>query len=106
VGDQLTAAIVSYYQLVPGNLNLAWDRMTADYQQNHAGGMSGYRRFWQPVAHVTVSNVTANPPDTVQATITYAYQDGHVVTERTRFGLVRQDGTWKIASSSVLTHQG
>jgi hypothetical protein len=104
--DQLTAAIVSYYQLVPGNLTLAWNRMTADYQQNHAGGMNGYRRFWQPVAHVTVSNVTANPPDTVQATISYAYQDGHVVTERTRFGLVRQDGTWKIASSVVLSHQG
>jgi serine/threonine protein kinase len=106
VSDQLTTAIVSYYQLMPGNLTLAWNRMTADYQQNHAGGPNGYRRFWQPVAHVTVSNVTASPPDTVQATISYTYQDGHVVTERTRFGLVRQDGTWKIASSSVLSHQG
>jgi serine/threonine protein kinase len=106
VSDQLTAAIVNYYQLMPGNLTLAWNRMTADYQQNHAGGLSGYRRFWQPVARVTVSNVTASPPDTVQATISYAYQDGHVVTERTRFGLVRQDGTWKIASSAVLSHQG
>jgi prepilin-type processing-associated H-X9-DG protein len=80
--------------------------MTPDYQQNHAGGMNGYRRFWQPVARVTVSDVTANPPDAVLATINYVYQDGHVVTERTRFGLVQQGGIWKIASSAVLSHQG
>ncbi len=105
-GDQLTNTIVSYYQLVPGDLAAAWTRMTPDYQQNHAGGMSGYRRFWLPVARVTVSDVTANPPDAVQATINYVYQDGHVVTERTRFGLVQLNGSWKIASSSVLSHQG
>jgi hypothetical protein len=106
LGDQLTNAIVSYYQLVPGDLTQAWTRMTPDYQQNHAGGLSGYRSFWQPVGHVTVSNVTATPPDTVVATINYVYRDGHVVTERTRFGLVQQGGIWKIASSSVLSHQG
>ncbi|HEY3610017.1 MAG TPA: protein kinase [Pseudonocardiaceae bacterium] len=105
-GDQLTNTIVSYYELVPGDLAEAWTRMTPDYQQNHAGGMTGYRRFWQPVARVTVSGVIANPPDAVQATINYVYQDGHVVTERTRFGLVQQNGSWKIASSAVLSHQG
>jgi hypothetical protein len=49
--------------------------------------------------------VTASPPGTVEATITYDYSDGHVVTERTQFGLVMQDGQWKIASSSVLSHE-
>jgi serine/threonine protein kinase len=104
--EQLVNAIVSYYQLVPGDLAQAWTRMTPDYQQNHAGGPTGYRRFWQPVARVSVSDVTASPPNTVDATIHYVYADGHVVTERTRFGLVQQGGTWRIASSSVLNHQG
>ncbi|HYS36693.1 MAG TPA: serine/threonine-protein kinase [Pseudonocardiaceae bacterium] len=105
-GDQLVNAIVSYYQLVPGDLTQAWTRLTPDYQRNHAGGLTGYQRFWQPVSRVSASDVTVGPPGTVDATIRYAYADGHVVTERTRFGLVQQGGTWQIASSSVLSHQG
>ena len=103
---QLTDAIIGYYQLVPGNLASAWSHMTADYQQHHAGGMSGYQRFWQPVARVSLSNVTATTPSTVTATIDYFYRSGNVVVERTQFGLVRQDGMWKIASSTVLSHSG
>jgi hypothetical protein len=106
VPTQLTAAIVDYYQLVPGNLDVAWNRMTADYQQNHAGGMSGYQRFWQSIARVTVTDVTPSPPHTVTATVNYYYRSGNVAVESTRFGLVREDGMWKIASSSVLSHRG
>jgi len=25
---------------------MAWTWMTADYQQNHAGGPNGYKSFW------------------------------------------------------------
>jgi len=106
VPGQLTAAIVGYYQLVPGNLSVAWNHMTADYQQNHAGGMSGYQRFWQPIARVTVTGVKASLPDAVTATVNYYYRSGNVVIESTRFGLVQQGGMWKIASSSVLSHRG
>ncbi len=103
---QLTDAIIGYYQLVPDNLSSAWNHMTADYQQHHAGGMSGYQRFWQPVARVSLSDVTATTPSTVTATIDYFYRSGNVVVERTRFGLVQQGGIWKIASSTVLSHSG
>ena len=106
LSGQLSAAIVGYYQLVPGNLSVAWNRMTADYQRDHAGGMSGYQRFWQPIARVSLTGVTSSPPHTVTATVNYYYRSGNVVVESTRFGLVLEDGVWKIASSSVLSHRG
>jgi hypothetical protein len=98
---QLRAAIVDYYALMPGNLSEGWNRMTADYQTNHAGGFSGYQSFWNPIDRVALLNVTATPPASVDATIDYFYRDGHVVEEQTSFGMVLQDGQWKIASSTV-----
>jgi hypothetical protein len=77
--------------------------MTADYQANHAGGWSGYQRFWSPIARVSVSRVIGLPPGRAQATIVYYYKSGRVDTERTRFGLVKQDGQLKISSSTVLS---
>jgi hypothetical protein len=106
VTDQLTSTIIDYYRLVPGDLDSAWTWMTADYQQNHAGGTSGYHAFWANIDKVSLADVTARPPGTVTATITYDYKDGHVDVERTSFGLVQQDGRWKIASSEVLSHHG
>jgi hypothetical protein len=76
--------------------------MTADYQQNHAGGRNGYQSFWSKVQRVSVSDVVAQPPSTVVATIDYFYKDGSTAEERTSFGLVFQQGQWKIASSAVL----
>ena len=101
--SQLAATIEDYYRLVPGNLNAAWNWLTPDYQRNHAGGRSGYQAFWSAVDSVTVTDLTARPPDTVTATISYHYPD-HTDVERTSFGLVRQAGRWKIASSTVLSH--
>jgi serine/threonine protein kinase len=101
--SQMTAMIAHYYQLVPGDLDQAWNYMTADYQQNHAGGPSGYRQFWGTVQSVSVSNIDAQPPSTVVATIDYTYKNGQRVQERTSFGLVYSGGMWKIASSSVLS---
>lgn len=105
LADQLVSTIVDYYKLMPGNLDQGWTWMTADYQQNHAGGRSGYQSFWSQIRRVTASNVTASPPSTVDATIDYYYTNGTTVEERTEFGLVFQQGRWKIASSSVLSHQ-
>jgi hypothetical protein len=97
-------AIVSYYKLVPNDLNDAWNRMTANYQQNHAGGRSGYESFWRPINRVTLADVVTQGADGVVGTISYYYDDGHVDVERTSFGLVQESGIWKIASSSVLSH--
>ncbi|HZU56240.1 MAG TPA: serine/threonine-protein kinase [Actinocrinis sp.] len=102
--DQLTSTIIAYYHLVPGNLSQAWPWMTPDYQQNHAGGWSGYQSFWSKIQRVTVSDVTATLPSTVTATIDYYYKDGSFAKERTQFGLLFDQGRgrWLIASSSVL----
>ncbi|HVV22364.1 MAG TPA: serine/threonine-protein kinase [Pseudonocardiaceae bacterium] len=98
--------ITAYYKLVPGNLQAAWPWMTAGYQNNHAGGWSGYTKFWGAVASVQASDVVAQGSTSVVATIRYTEKAGNVIVERTEFGLVRQDGQLKIASSSVLSHSG
>jgi hypothetical protein len=91
--------------LVPGNLPAAWDRLTAIYQQSHAGGFTGYQNFWNAVQQVTVFDVSATPGDRVDATIDYFFKDGRVVEEKTSYGLVAEDGLWKIDSSTVSSSQ-
>jgi hypothetical protein len=99
-----TQFIISYYKLMPGDTADGWGHMTANYQQNHAGGRSGYESFWGQIASVALSDVVAQGSSGVVATITYHYKNGQTIIERTSFGLVQQSGSWKIASSSVLTH--
>jgi eukaryotic-like serine/threonine-protein kinase len=100
---QLRQAITSYYALMPGNTDAAWPRMTASYQTNHAGGRQAYERFWDAIDKITVSDVSGTPPSSAQATITYYFNDGRVVRERTGYGLVDEGGRLKINSSSVLS---
>ncbi|GDY33180.1 serine/threonine-protein kinase [Gandjariella thermophila] len=101
IADQLRNAITSYYAMMPGNLAEGWNWMTADYQANHAGGFSGYQRFWSAIDRVTLLAVSATPPSTVDATIDYFYRDGHVVEEQTHFVMVQEGDRWKIAGSTV-----
>jgi eukaryotic-like serine/threonine-protein kinase len=100
---ELRKAITSYYALMPGNTDQAWPRMTASYQANHAGGRQAYERFWDAIGRVVVSDVSGSPPGSAQATLTYYFKDGRVVTERTAYGLVNDGGDLKINSSSVLS---
>lgn len=99
--EQLQAAVSDYYALMPGNLEAGWTRLTADYQRGHAKGLSGYQAFWNAIQRVEISNVSATPPTRAAATITYFYRDGRVIEEQTNFGLVAEDGLWKIGSSTV-----
>ncbi|MGH4000066.1 MAG: protein kinase domain-containing protein [Pseudonocardiaceae bacterium] len=103
--EQLQQAITDYYALMPDNLPVAWERLTADYQQNHAGGFTGYQDFWNPVQRVTVSDVSVQQGSAVDATIGYFFKDGRAIEERTSFGLIAEDGVWKIDSSSVRSSQ-
>ena len=103
---QLATTIIDYYKMMPGGVDQGWNWMTADYQTNHAGGRSGYTSFWAQIQKVSVSNVTAQLPSSVVATVDYTYKNGSFVEERTSFGLVFQQNQWKIASSSVLSHSG
>jgi hypothetical protein len=93
----------TYYALLPGNTDAAWQRLTGSYQSGHAGGRSGYDSFWGQMRRVSVSRVSGSPPGSVQALVTYHYKDGRVVDEVTDFGLVRQNGILKINSSSVVS---
>ena len=98
---QLAAAIRSYYALMPAGTDQAWPRMTAWYQANHAGGRSAYERFWGQFSRVTVSNVSGQPPNRAEATLTYYFKSGRVDTERTVFRLVTEDGQLKISRTTV-----
>jgi eukaryotic-like serine/threonine-protein kinase len=100
---QLGQAITSYYALMPRNIDAAWPRMTASYQTNHAGGRQAYQRFWDAINEITVSDVRGIPPSSAQATITYYFDDGRVVRERTGYGLVNDGGRLKINSTTVLS---
>jgi len=103
--EQLQSAITDYYALMPENLPAAWVRLTANYQQNHAGGFTGYQTFWNAVQRVTVFDVSAKQGGAVDATIQYFLKDGKVVEERTSYGLVTEDGMWKIDRSTVSSSQ-
>jgi hypothetical protein len=89
---------------MPRGTDQGWPRMTANYQTNHAGGRSGYERFWSPIARVSARDVVGRPPGRAEATIVYYYKNGQVITERTGFGLVEAGGQLKISSSTVLSH--
>ena len=99
---QLTSTIINYYRIMPGDLTDGWTWMTPSYQQNHAGGWSGYTSFWSKVQRVTATDVTATLPSTVTATIDYYFKDGTHARERTQFGMVFQQNRWLIDTSSVL----
>jgi hypothetical protein len=98
----LAQAVTSYYALMPSNVNAGWSRLTSAYQNGHAGGFTGYQRFWGAIQAVSASSVVGQPPDSALATITYHYKDGRTVVERTRFRFVRDGGQWLIAESSTL----
>lgn len=95
--------LVSYYAIMPGDLDAAWPMMTADYQMNHVGGRDAYDAFWGDVASVAIADVTATGPDSAQATLTYTFSDGRVVQEVTAYRLVDEGGVLKIAETTVLS---
>lgn len=95
--------IVSYYSVMPDDLDAAWPMMTADYQVNHVGGRDAYDAFWADVESVAIADVTATGPDSAQATLTYTFTDGRVVEEVTAYRLVDEGGALKIAETTVLS---
>jgi eukaryotic-like serine/threonine-protein kinase len=100
---QLRRAITSYYALMPRNTDAAWPRMTTWYQTNHAGGRQAYQRFWDAIDRVSVTDVSGIPPNSARATITYYFEDGRVVRERTAYALVNEGGRLKISRTTVLS---
>jgi eukaryotic-like serine/threonine-protein kinase len=93
-------AVQNYYSLLPDDTDAAWKLLTPSFQQGRAGGRQSYDDYWSQMRTVTAGNATASGPSTVEATITYTYKSGKVVSEQTSFGLVQQGHTWKINSQS------
>jgi hypothetical protein len=101
--QRVVDTVTGYYAMLPGDLDSAWPMMTADYQENHAGGRSAYESFWAAIAEVEIADVTAPAADRAQATLTYYFRDGRVVQEVTVYQLVDEGGDLKIAASDVLS---
>jgi serine/threonine protein kinase len=99
---RLAAAITDYYAVMPRDTDQGWSRLTANFQNGIAQNRDYYESFWDGIERVTAEDVTASPPGTAEATITYFFKDGRVSTERTVYSLVEQDGTIKIDNSSVV----
>ncbi|GAB2676422.1 serine/threonine-protein kinase [Saccharopolyspora gloriosae] len=97
------AVVSEYYAAMPGNLPAAWEQLTPDYQTNHAGGYEAFSEFWAPVQSVQASNVSTEGANSALATITYDFDDGRTVEEKTRYTLVRDGESWKIAATTVLS---
>ena len=98
--QQLADAVSEYFQLVPNNLDAAWNRLTPNFQNTRAGGRGNFDRYWNTVESVDVLNVSGLPPNGAVATLLYHYKDGRDVTDRTTFTLVRQGGVLKIDTES------
>jgi serine/threonine protein kinase len=99
---ELAAAISSYYALMPDNTDAAWPKLTSSYQRNTTGGKKAYENYWGQISKVSATDVSGNPPDGAQATITYTYKGGKVVKEKTSFRLVEDGGVLKINSTRIL----
>jgi len=99
--EELVQAVSDYYSLLPGNVDAAWDRLTPDFQKSRQVRDRGtFDRFWGRFSAVTVTDVEADPPNRVQARITYI-EEGVRKPERRSFELVEQDGVLKIDGSRI-----
>ncbi len=105
-GGQLAAALTDYYAGLPGGTDDGWAHLTANFRATTAQNRAYYQRFWDRVESVSVGNATGTAPGTVEATITYRFNDGRPTSvEDTRYQLVRSDGILKIDSSTVISSQ-
>jgi serine/threonine protein kinase len=98
--EELARAVRDYFNLVPGNLDAGWVRLTSHFQRTRAQGRQSYEDYWNSVAWVDVRAARGDPPHTATATLVYHYKDGEVVTQQTQFRFVRQDGLLKIGAES------
>jgi len=100
--SELSSALTGYYDLLPNDTAAGWDLLTANFQNGIAHDRDYYQNYWDGVESVSISQVDAQPPNTVVATISYRFTTGKTSVERTQYDLVRQDGVLKINNSSVI----
>ncbi|WP_424186090.1 serine/threonine-protein kinase [Actinokineospora sp. G85] len=96
------SAVSAYYAAMPGGTEQNWNRLTASYQSSTSKTFESYQRFWAGFSSVSASDIVSSGAGQVDATITYVRTNGSRSTERTRFGMVSENGVWKINSSSII----
>jgi hypothetical protein len=87
---------------MPGNPDAGWARLTPRFQTSPAGGLAGYRRYWNSVSSVSAS-AASGQGSAVTVTVSYVFKDGRHVREQHRYQLVNQGGRWLIDRVSVLS---
>ena len=96
-------ALQDYYALLPDHTDEGYARLTDRYRSTTAGSQDTYEAFWDDIERVTIRDSTATSGGRVEATLTYTFDDGRVVEERTAYRLVEQDNILRIDSSTVLS---
>jgi hypothetical protein len=91
-----SAALRSYYGLLPGNRDAAWSRLTSHFQSTRAGPRSYFNSFWGGVSSVSVSNINPNGSREATATVTLHFDNGTTEVDRSKFWFVRSGGILKI----------
>ena len=98
---ELAAAVTEYYALVPANTDEGWARLTPRFQTGIAQDRGYCESFWGGIDRVLVGDVSGDPPNHAEATITYYFADGRVSVERTTYQLVQDGATLKIDNSEA-----
>jgi protein subunit release factor A len=98
----LVRALQDYYALLPDDTESGYARLTDRYRRTTAGSQDAYQAFWDKIKRVSIRNPSATSGGRVEATITYTFDDGRVVEERTAYRLVEQEDALRIDSSTVL----
>ncbi|GHE91047.1 hypothetical protein GCM10017786_24220 [Amycolatopsis deserti] len=99
----ITAAVSEYYALLPARPDNAWARLGPRMQ---AQGQDAYRTYWSRVTGLTVTTPPAVvDANTVSVTIALTFEDGRVVTETHRLGLIPAAPSPLIDSDAVLSSE-
>jgi eukaryotic-like serine/threonine-protein kinase len=90
----------SYFQLVPDDLDTAWQQLSPRMQQEV--GRDSFNGFWGQVADADATSVQAGD-GLVDAAVTYTYESGKVVRQQNQYALVRAEGGYLIDEETVVT---
>jgi hypothetical protein len=91
-----SAALRTYYGLLPGNRDAAWDRLTSHFKDTTAGPRSYFDSFWGGVSSVSVSNIGPDGSREATATVTLHFTNGSTEVDRSKFWFVESGGILKI----------
>ncbi|TWF79047.1 serine/threonine protein kinase [Pseudonocardia hierapolitana] len=96
------AFVQSYYGLLPGDTDSAWQLLGSEAQRQ-SNGRGGYDRFWSEMASVNLQNVRRTSDSTVEGTVVFTRRDGSTSSEPYRFVMgTGSDGQTIIESFSRL----